>query len=456
MTKNMVDVASSPTLNRKLVGEMDIVVDGYGPFLETKDGRVLFDFAGGPCVASLGYSSKIIRNAISEQNSELNYAYSGMHFTDVSLEAGDEVKWQFDQTWPYWFGKVTFPCSGNEAVEWACRIAAQYWLELGRTKTVIAARDYAFHGTSLLTSALSDDFGRYEMMFPWYDDARSAYVLRVPGYPDNNVDDSSILQRTKDLLFDSIHNGNPVAALIVEPMGGPPVGCTVPSREYLQGLRDICDKLHVLLIFDELLCGCGRVGVFTVGQYFDVKPDIVILGKGLTSGYVPLSAVVLSQKIVDVLTKGSGVALVGTTYANHTLGCAAAAASLRFLRESRIISHVKTHGAWLKKILNDNLDAVDIVYDIRGLGYLYGIELRDPQGNYFPSNLAVHQQVKEALYNAGIIVYSKGQTIRINGEFVGDFIVLAPYFLTDTNVLNEQLKKLADVLTNFGRTISNV
>lgn len=449
----MIDLGSSSTIYRELNGSLDKIVAGSFCHLFTENGKALFDFSGGPCVSSLGHSNHDVKMAIINQLHSVPYVYSGFWGTNASENLGALLKEEFERTWPGWFGKVSFACSGNEAVDFACRLASQYWIESGTPKTVIAARKYGFHGTNLLTSAITDDYGRYIQMVPWYFNAREHYLMWLPGYIDDYGDDHAKLIAERALLL-QIRNeivrannaGKPISALILEPVGGPPVGAAVPSRIYLQGLRRICDENDVLLIFDEVLCGSGRVGEFTAAQHFDVRPDIIVLGKGITSGYIPLSAIVLSERVVAKIRDNSGVTMIGTTYLNHPVAAAAAVATLTYMKDNNVIQSVREYGGDVLFYLRQSFADVDFVKKVRGLGYLWGIQLWNPETlSAFPPQIEMHKRVRKALYAAGIITYSKGQTV----DGLNDYIMLSPPYEADVSMLIEQIDKIKYVLSSF-------
>lgn len=436
-----INLEKSNTIYRELHGEIDRIESAFQSQLVVSDTptKMLFDFSGGPCVTSLGHSNDELKDSIRQQLLEVPYVYSGFWGTHASEELGDLLKEEFEATWPGWFGKAAFACSGNEGVEFALRIAAQYWLERGEDKHMFGVRKSSFHGVSLLTSAITDDYGRYTLMTPFYKKARKGYVVRLPGYSRFDVSkfsEETIIKST-ELLIEK--HKKDLAAVIIETVGGPPVGAYPPSRKYLASLRKACNKHKVLLIFDEVLCGSGRVGAFTAGQLFDVQPDIVVLGKGITSGYVPLSAVVVSSKIINTISKKSGVMMVGTTYFDHPTLCACAVATLKYLKKHRLIEKVSREGFNLQIVLEQELSSIPIVKNVTGKGFLIGIELTKPDGKFFAPELQVHKMVRSALYDAGIVTYSKGQTI--NGK--GDFVILAPPFTTEYAFLLEKAREMA-------------
>jgi adenosylmethionine-8-amino-7-oxononanoate aminotransferase len=411
----------SKVIYRTMDEDMPTIVKGHGHWLETHDGRHLLDYSSGPCCFSLGHSNEFIKQAIAIQMQEFPSAFSGFWRSYASERAGDAIYQKFADAKPGWFGGVIFQSAGGEAVDFACKLASQYHLEAGDCRWMIASRRHSFHGVGLLPHALSGYYPRYDLIEPYEGHTDSAYVLRVPHTIDANGEGEALV-RTKHALQ---RRADKVAALIVEPVGGPPVGAFKETGTYLNGLRKICDDLGILLIFDEVLCGSGRCGYLSVAQHYDVWPDICILGKSLSGGYQPVSAIVISQKVRERIKKGSGALTWGTTYAAHSMGCAAVAATLAYMDMMKLWSWVQTKGDELQSSLEHDLADLPFVQSIRGMGYLRGISLVDPEtGKPFPPALEFHKRARKAIYDLDVVVYTKGQTV--NGA--GDFIIVAPPF----------------------------
>lgn len=416
----MIDLKASPTVYRTLNGSIEHFAEAQAFHLRTADGRWLLDLSGGPGVSCLGHNNLAVKQAMIEQVIAMPYAFASVFGTDASEALGLQLKIAFE-TWPGWFGKALFVCGGGEAVDLACKLAVQYWAERKQRRTIFAARKYAFHGIGMFTSGLSDTFGRFKMMNFLHQVAAAEFTVRLPGYLGyEEEDDEAVRLKTEEVL--SKFKGS-LAATIVEPLGGPPVGMGTPSMGHLWGLRELCDLHDTLLIFDEVFSGAGRTGHFTAAQMYDVQPDILILGKGITGGYAPLSAIVLSNRVVSEIEQGSGLISVGTTYTAHTVSCAAGAAALRYMRDQGLVALVKTRNNELQLILQQELTSIcPVVYRVRGVGFALGVELRHPGGECFEPEVQFHARVRKRAQELGVIVYSKGQTV----EGARDYITVTP------------------------------
>jgi adenosylmethionine-8-amino-7-oxononanoate aminotransferase len=407
-------IENSRVLYRQLSGDMPTITRGRGCWLYDNAGRKYIDMSSGPCCSSLGHSNREVLWAIASQAVKIPNVFSGFWASEAAEQAGSTLYRQFEKAKPSWFGRVIFQNGGGEAVDLACKLASQYHAEVGADRTRFASLEHSFHGVGLLPFSLSGDYPRYEMMGLYHDDVDKNYVVQLPNPMTSN--DAYCLNQVRNLLVHKHYCK--IAALIIEPVGGPQVGIYPHSREYLQGLRNLCDELDILLIFDEILCGSGRCGYLSMTEYYDVWPDMVLLGKGLTSGYQPMSAICISEKVIDRIRRGSGMTMFGTTYSAHTTGCAAVAATLEYLDQKYLYEHVSANSVRLRGGLESLLD-FPMVDQISGAGYLFGIHLKP-----FPPEAAFHVRARKAIFDSGAVVYSKGQTV--NGQ--GDFLIVAPPF----------------------------
>jgi hypothetical protein len=237
-----------------------------------------------------------------------------------------------------------------------------------------------------------------------------------------------------------------IAAFIAEPVGGSSTGASVPPMEYFQDVRSICDRHEILFIADEVLVGAGRTGTFTAIEQFGVIPDILTLGKGISGGYVPLSAVVTSKRLVEVIAKGSGDFLHAQTFSHHAVLCAAGLAAMRFLEKNQLVERcAEVSGAFHRKL--KPLADLPFVGDVRGRGLLAGIEfvLDKVTKAPFPREAKFAEKFTEAAQRAGLIVWSNvGHADGIKG----DLIMFAPPFI----VTEEQMD---DMVTGFRQALES-
>jgi len=390
------------------------VYQGRGCWLTDFYGKQLLDMSSSACFASLGHSNQDVINNISAQLKIIPYAFSGYWATETAERAAELIAESFEKANPGWFGKCIFLQTGGEAVDLTCKLAYQYHAENKDYNRVhFLSREYSFHGVVLLPFSLSGTYPRYDSVYS-YQDYTENYCIKMPHTYDNPID--------KALPKGS----NRIAAMIIEPVSGPPLGAYVETREYMQGLRDICDEQDMLLIYDEVLCGAGRCGYMSTAEMYGVWPDITILGKGISAGYQPVSVICLSEKVVDRIRKGSGRLMFGTTYSAHTAGCAAVEATINYINKHDLLE-ITGGGVSLRYNydLKKALSRIPCVKAIRGTGFLWGIEFHNPETSEpFDPKLEFYAKARAAVMECGAVVYAKGGTVC--GK--GDFMTIAPPF----------------------------
>jgi len=245
-----------------------------------------------------------------------------------------------------------------------------------------------------------------------------------------------------------------VAAFIFEPVVGAAGGVVPAPAGYAQALRAVCDRHQVLMIADEVMCGAGRCGTWCALEHDAVIADITVVGKGLAAGYIPLAATIAQAKLGDAILAEHGSILTGHTYSGHTTACAAGLAVQRIIERESLVQHVSTRGERLRRDLCQALERFDEVGDVRGRGYLIGIELvRDrATKESFSAEYAVSHRVGRAAFENGLICYPcAGNVDGVRGDTI---LVAPPYNASDAE-LSELIDKLSaaveDTLAVLGR-----
>ncbi|MBA3346240.1 MAG: aspartate aminotransferase family protein [Gemmatimonadales bacterium] len=423
---------------RKLTRQYPLISRGQGCYLYAADGRRYLDACGGAFVANLGHGVGEISEAMAAQAERLGYV-NGTAFTHEPVE---ELASEIARLSPGDLSLVYPLCSGSEAVEAALKLARQYWAECGRPgKRKILALSPAYHGNTLL--ALSASARAHYTT--WFGDwlvpvtrvpASYSYRCECRGRPPHcpacsgEAFEQALLREGPDT----------VAAVIAEPVGGSSTGATVPLPEYWRRIRAACDRHDVLLVADEVLTGAGRTGTWSALEPYGVVPDVMVLGKGIAGGYVPLSAVVAPPRLVDMLARGSGALLHAQTFSHHPTLCAAGVATLRYLRTHRLIKRCAEMGRVLHLRL-ERLRGLPLVGDIRGRGLLAGIEFvadrhtREP----LPRAAGFAEAFTAAAMDAGLVVWpSVGHADGHNG----DLVMLAPPFI----ITEDQIEEIVHLL----------
>ena len=424
-----------------------IATRGEGIYLFDEAGRRYVDACGGAAVSCLGHGHPEIAAAVAAQTEALEFVHTGF-FTTAAAEELAEV--MADQS-PGELDRVWFTGSGSEAIEAALKLARQYHLERGDTgRTRVITRRQSYHGNTLGALAAGGSVWRRIPYEPLLIDVAVAdpcfeYRLALPGESSEDY-----AKRAAAAVEDEIIRTGPesVMAFLAETVVGATAGAVPPVADYLQRVREICDRHGVLLILDEVMCGSGRTGTFLSCEQDGVVPDIVTLGKGLGAGYQPIGAVMCTSEAYEVVARGSGALKHGQTYNAHPVGCAAALTVQQIIRRESLLDSVLQAGARLTQLLHERFGEHPNVGDIRGRGLLVAIELvvdRETKAAFDPA-LVMHQRAKLDAFDRGLLIYPGGGTI--DGRS-GDHILLAPPY----NVTDDELDMIVDLLAQTVESI---
>jgi len=386
-----------------------------GYLIDSGEGAVL-DLSSGAGVTCLGHSAQTVKAAMQRQIQALPYAHAGNWTTNSVEKLAHKLLSLVG--WPN--GGVMFLNSGAESVEGACKLAAQYFTEKGYEWPVRwVARESSYHGNTVFTLALGDSArkGRYANMVSDEDAGRNIY--RIPAF--ECTDD---LEGHEEILRGVL--ASPIlraTAVVIEPIGGTAIGIAPPTAEYLQMVRRQCDAVGALLIFDEVLCGNWRTGKPFAWQHYGVEPDIVTIGKGLTAGYFPLSAVIASPRVVEMLSKGSGTLWHSTTNQNHPVGCAAGLAAIAAYESYPVPDQIERLSQHIAEVVRPRLLELPYVAKVEGVGTLWGIRLLG-LGVSFP-------RLREVALSHGVAIYVENQT---GGRNQTSILLAPPYCLSTSQV----------------------
>jgi adenosylmethionine-8-amino-7-oxononanoate aminotransferase len=423
---------TSSLLHRSLNKAYPEAVRGEGVYLWDAEGRQYLDFSGSAAVNFIGHGSPAVADAIAEQAAKLEFVHSSQFTTDVAEAFGEELL-QFAGS-AFQGGRVFFACGGSEAVETALKLARQYQVELGKPERYrIISRNQSYHGATLGALAASGNRRRREIFLP---------MVKVPdafphiGLPycyrcayQCNGSGTCAAQYANELETAIAESRGSVAAFIAEPVSGATLGAAVPPDGYLQRVRQICTEHEVLFIADEVMTGCGRTGRNFAVEHWGISPDILVLAKGLSSGYMPLGAVIASRKLVSALESGSGQFTHGFTYNAHPLAVAAGRAVLQQMSRLQLVAAANPNSAnSVAASLAQELDKLRTcrsVGDVRGIGLLRGVEFvaDKRRKSPFAASLNFSGRVAEALARRGVLVYPmQGCADGI----LGDHLLIAP------------------------------
>ena len=427
---------------RKLGHAYPKIVRGEGCWLIDDSGKRYLDAVGGAYVANLGHSNPEIAEAMAQQARQFGYL-SGTMFTHGPVE---ELAAEIAETLPGDLSKLYFLCSGSEAVEAALKLARQYWIERGRpSKNRIIALAPGYHGSTLLALSASAREAYKAMFRPWLVDvhripASYPYRCECGGQsPTCPVCSGSVLEEAIVRL-----GADQVAAFIAEPVGGSSTGGSTPRPEYFRRVREICDRHDVLLIADEVLVGVGRTGTWWAMEPYGVAPDIMTLGKGISGGYAALSAIAAPKRIVDAVAKGSGAFMHAQTFSHHPVACAAGVATMRYLKDHKLVERCARMGRILHERLAP-LAQLPHVGDVRGRGLLAGIEFVEDKATRapFPRAARFAETFADAALDAGLTVWPN---VGHADGTSGDLAMIAPPFIVTEDEIGEIVSRLTAAL----------
>jgi adenosylmethionine-8-amino-7-oxononanoate aminotransferase len=434
----------SRILHRNARGTYPRVVSGEGPYLFDDSGRRWLDACGGAAVSCLGHGHPAILAAIEAQTRRLAYAHTSFFTTDVAEALADTLV----AAAPEGISHAYFVSGGSEAMEAALKMARQYHLERGEPqRTVFVARRQSYHGNTLGALSVGGNMARREPFAPLL--APALHVSPCYAYRDLRAGETpqAYGERLAAELDAAIVAAGPqrVIAFVAEPVVGATLGAVPAVPGYFRRVREVCDRHGVLLILDEVMCGMGRTGTLYACEQDGVAPDIVTIAKGLGAGYQPIGACLLSRRVFDAFAEGSGAFQHGHTYLGHAIACAAALAVQRVIVEEGLLARVRETGARLEGELRRALGGHPNVGDIRGRGLFWGVELVADRATRAPFDPAakVHAKLKQAAFDAGLMLYPMGGTI--DGRR-GDHVLIAPPYTIDASHVDAIVGGLAAAL----------
>lgn len=424
------------------------IVRGEGSYLYDAAGRRYLDGSGGPAAFSIGHGNREVNAAIAAQLEQVACAYRYL-FTSEPLE---ELTGLLLSLCGPAFGQIVYSGSGSEAVESALKVALQYWDARGLPKKKhFIARERSYHGNTLGALSVS---GFPERRRPFEGSLLDAsFVSAANVYrPLRGLTGAALVEALAAELEEKIEavGEERVAAFIYEPVVGAAGGAVPAPEGYARAVEAVCARHGVLVIADEVMCGSGRCGTWRALEHDAALPDIMAVGKGLAGGYIPLAATIVRRELGETIRARHGAILTGHTYSGHTTACAAALAVQRIVRREELVARVRSRGERLREELRTALERFAEVGDVRGRGYLIGIEFvrdratREPM----PPERAFSQALGRRAFEDGLIVYPCAGHV---GGKAGDTVIVAPPYNATEAELAELLEKLTHAI---GRTLA--
>lgn len=411
---------------------------GEGIYIYDTGGKQYIDGSGGAAVVGIGHGVKEITEAMVRQADRISFSH-GSHFTN---QATIDLASKLVRLAPGEVNRVYFLSGGSEAVETAVKLARQYQVERGKPeKYKVISRWTSYHGNTLGALALSGHTGRRRHYLPLIQHTphiAPAYCYRCPFGLDS---EKCSLECALDLERTILYEGpDSVSAFIAEPVVGATAGALIPRDGYFRKIRAICDRYDILLIVDEVMTGMGRTGKNFGIDHWNVVPDMIVVGKGLSSGYTPIFVVIAKGEIHRTIQEGSGAFIHGHTYNQNPLSCAIACAVIDYLVKHDLVSRSAKMGESLLRSLQ-SLTRHEIVGDVRGVGLFAGVEfVKDRKTKEpFDPRLKLNGLIANRAFEKGLITYPGGGGAD---GIKGDHLLLAPPFV----ITEDQIERMVSIL----------
>jgi adenosylmethionine-8-amino-7-oxononanoate aminotransferase len=416
--------------------EIPVLVRGDGCYVWDEHGRRYLDGLSALFCVNAGHGRTELGEAAARQVEELgfytNWSYAHPRGIELAARIADLA--------PGDLNRVFFTSGGSEAVESAWKLVRNYHKLRGEgTRTKLIAREIAYHGTSLgalAATGITDLRSPFEPLAPGGCHVPNTNSYRWPADRDPLWAAEAIEER---ILFEG---PDTVGAVILEPVQNAG-GCFPPQEGYFQRVREICDRYGVLLISDEVICSWGRLGYFFGCDRYGYQPDLITTAKGLTSAYVPMGALIVSDRIAELFMEGTNMFTHGFTFGGHPVAAAVAMANLDIFEREDLCGHVRAKEGELRQTLEDLRD-IPIVGDVRGAGFFHAIELVKDRETKESFDDEESEELLRGFLSGEL--YRQGLICRADDR--GDPVVqLAPPLIADTEEFDEIGTVLRSVLT---------
>lgn len=420
------------TANRQFKSAPRMLVAAKDMHYTASDGRQILDGTAGLWCCNAGHGRPEIVEAIQKQAAEMDYAPP----FQIGHPAAFELASRLTEIMPGDLNHVFFTNSGSESVDTALKIALAYHKSRGEGSRVkFIGRDKGYHGVGfggISVGGLGNNRKQFGNQLPAVDHMPFFYNRDTMGFSKGQPETGADIANELEAMV-ALHDASTIAAVIVEPMVGS-AGVFIPPKGYLDRLREICDKHGILLIFDEVITGFGRLGAAFAVDKFNVVPDLVTTAKGLNSGAVPMGAVFVRDGIYDTVVNGAPEGAIelfhGYTYSAHPLACAAALAAQNVYRDENLFARAAELAPYWQDAAH-SLGGSQHVVDVRNIGLVAGVELASRPG-----------KVGARAFDVFLKAFEKGLLIRTTG----DTIALSPPLIISKAQIDEIFGIIADIL----------
>lgn len=418
-------------LIKPLVGHQYPTISyGKGVYLYDTDGKCYIDGSSGAITASIGHGVDEIVQAMTKQAEKIAFTYR----SQFTSEAAEKLARKLSELSPGDLNWSFFVNSGTEATETAMKIAIQHFQEKGRKgKQKIISRWMSYHGITMGALSMSGHplrRQRFVSLLEDYPTLSPPYCFRCPihsSYPACQIACATELEAAIEKI-----GAEHIAAFIAEPIIGAAGGAITPPQEYYKVIKEMCEHYNILFIADEVMTGMGRTGKWFAMEHWGVTPDIITLGKGLTAGYTPMAAVMVSDQIMEPIEHGSKVVMSGHTFSANPLSAAVSLAVVEYIENHNLVEAAARKGEYLQAKLKELQQQFPCIADVRGKGLLFGLE-------FHISN----DKIIAAAMKRGLLLYPA--VAGRNGKSENAILIAPPLTISDSE-LDEMLTLLQSTL----------
>ncbi|MBS1983722.1 MAG: aspartate aminotransferase family protein [Bdellovibrionales bacterium] len=446
MSADSVKYPDGHVLLRNLSRSFPVIDRGEGLYLFDKAGKKYIDASGGALVMSVGHGNQEVVAGITAQMQRVAYV-NGTQFTS---QAAEDLASRLTSMAPKGLDRAFFLSSGSEANEAAIKFARQLWVERGQgQRTKVVARTPGYHGNTLFALSASARNHYKKFYGPLLSDVvmvPAPYGYRAP-VADYARDGGEYYARQFEDVINA-EGSETIAAFIFEPVIGSSAGASVPPPGYFDRIQKLCRQHGILMIADEVMCGAGRTGKFYACEHFGLEPDLLVMGKGLNSGYVALSAVLVRDAHVREMKQGSGYFMHAQTYMQAPSMVATGLAVLNYMDKHRVIENAAKVGVHFQRALRERILPLPHVGNVEGLGLFAGVEFVDDKKSKVPFDRTRKfiEKFVEHAFGSGLIMWPNvGHADGVNG----DLVMLGPPLNITTTQADEIVDTLARVIQSF-------
>lgn len=424
-------------------GQLPLVSHADGVYIWDVDGKRYLDACSGAITCNLGHNHPAVKAAMTAQLDKVAFSYRTQFESQVAVDLAEELVGLTEGD----LDKVFFVGSGSEAVESAMKLARQYFVSVGQAqRTHFVSLRPSYHGSTLGALSLT---GYQPLEAPFTDITLGSIKVPSPDFYRYQQQDiaahvDAVLTETEAAI--AAVGGEHIIAIAIEPVGGASTGARMLNRQYMEGIREICDRHGCLLILDEVLSGMGRTGQWFAYQHWGVKPDLLALAKGLGAGYYPVAAMLAREELVENVIASGGF-MHGHTYAGNPLACATGLAVIRAMKDEALVENARVQGEYLRARLDELAEKHACIGNVRGVGLLQGVEFvadrasREP----WPAERNIFNEITRLAKERGLLIYPRRSLDGVRGDHV---LITPPLTITQGEI--------DEIVTLFDQSLSDL